>query len=360
MPNHNEKIRVSADRLHRFSVNCLTSAGASQSDAEIVSETLIVTDLRGVESHGVARLRRYVEGLATGKIKANPKIKVIAESPATAVIDADNGLGQPAAVSAMDIAIAKARNVGVGFATVRHTNHFGIAAYYALRAVKQNMLGIAISNASPQVAPTFGAEPMYGTNPIAVALPTGGKAPFVLDMATSIVPRGKLERMKRTGQTMPNGWAINPDGEDATEIGELITGLKQRKGYALLPLGGKGETFGGHKGYGLGLLVDLLCGPFAGAAWGRHVYGSKGADLGQCFVAINLDSFRAKKEFEEESSQLIDEICAARKLEKSDRIYIPGEKEQEEVEQSSSSGVPLTLEVYNDLLALGLEHQMIL
>jgi LDH2 family malate/lactate/ureidoglycolate dehydrogenase len=360
MANNNETIRFSADRLHSFAVSCLVSAGASQREAEIVADTLVATDLRGIESHGVARLRRYVDGLRKGTINAKAALKIIAESPATAVIDADNGLGQPAAVTAMDTAITKAKNVGIGAVAVRHTNHFGMAGYYAMRAVEQKMIGIAISNASPQVAPTFGAEPMYGTNPVAVAIPTDGRLPFVLDMATSIVPRGKLERMSRAGQTMPSGWAINPDGDDATEITQLIEGLKHRRGHALLPLGGKGETFGGHKGYGLGLLVDLLCGPFAGAAWGRHVYGARGANLGQCFVAISVDAFRSRDEFLSESSQLIDEIRTARKLEGASRIYIPGEKEGEESQERSSLGIPLNLTVYNDLQALGLEHKVTL
>jgi L-2-hydroxycarboxylate dehydrogenase (NAD+) len=360
MANSDELIYVSANRLHSFSVSCLVSAGASHLEAGIVADTLVATDLRGVESHGVARLRRYVEGLQKGKINAKSQLKIIAESPASAVIDADNGLGQPAAVRAMDIAIAKAGNVGLGAVTVRRTNHFGIAGYYALRAVEQNMIGIATSNASPQVTPTHGAEPMYGTNPIAVAIPTGGKTPFLLDMATSIVPRGKLERMKRAGQTMAPGWAINPEGGDATEITELIEGLKERRGYALLPLGGRGEAYGGHKGYGLGLLVDLLCGPLAGAAWGRNVYGVSGANLGQCFVAINVDSFRSQKEFAAESNRLLNEMRAARKLDASNRIYIPGEKEHEESERRRSAGIPLTAAVYDDLQALGLEHKVTL
>jgi L-2-hydroxycarboxylate dehydrogenase (NAD+) len=348
-------IRIPSELLREFALRCLISAGASDADARIVADTLIVTDLRGIDSHGVARLKRYVEGLKSGKINARAQIRMVYEKHGTAVLDAGNGLGQPAAVYAMDLAIAKAKSVGIGAVAVQHTNHFGIAGYYALQAVAQNMIGIATSNASPQVTPTHGAEPMYGTNPIAVAIPTGEARPFVLDMATSTVPRGKLQRMRRENRPIPRGWAIDPAGDDITDLDELIDGLKNRRGHALLPLGGRGEVYGGHKGFGLGLLVDLLCGPLAGAAWGRHVYGAQGANLGQCFVAVDISAFRPLDEFERDSGQAINEMLAAKKAEGAERIFIPGDKEHEEFQRRQRLGIPLRAAVYDDLKALAAE-----
>ena len=352
-PEHTQT--VPGDRLRRFIRECLLSVDAVESEAAIVADALVSTDLRGVESHGVARLRRYVDGLRRGTINRSPQLRVVSESPATVLLDADNGLGQPAGTKAMDLAIAKSAAAGVGVVAVRKTNHFGMAAYYAMRALESGMIGIAISNASPQVAPTFGAEPMYGTNPMAIAIPTSRSVPFVLDMATSTVPRGKLERMHWHGEAMPIGWAVDPSGAPTTDLPGLIEGLKRRSGHALLPLGGGGDVYGGHKGFGLGLVLDLLCGPLAGASWGRHVYGPSGADLGQWFIAMQVEAFRPRDEFLEEAERLLVEIRATRRATDAARIFIHGEKEAEETARRKQFGIPLPSRVWSDLTALSQE-----
>ncbi|PGH72157.1 malate dehydrogenase [Bacillus thuringiensis] len=349
MEIRDEQTYVFADELHRFVREILTKVGVTENDAGIVADVLNAADLRGIDSHGIARLRRYVDGIRHGKIEAHSHTVTLLNGPATVALDACNGLGQPAAVTAMRMAIAKAEEFGIGMVTLRRSNHFGIASYYAMMALEHGMIGIATTNASPQVAPTFGAQAMYGTNPIAVAIPTGGPTPFVLDMATSTVPRGKLERLQREGSTIPQGWAIDGDGFPITNLKELIKGLVERREYALLPLGGMGELFGGHKGFGLGLLVDLLCGPLTGSAWGRHVYGPNGANLGQCFIALRPDCFRMHEEFKQDSEQLLHEIRSARKIQGQEIIYIPGDKEAKEAERRRDMGIPLKNTVLQEL-----------
>jgi LDH2 family malate/lactate/ureidoglycolate dehydrogenase len=342
MANHVNRTIYAADRLHRFAKACMLAAGALEEDATITADVLVAADLRGKDAHGVARLTRYAEGVRDGKINGRPKPRVIQESAATVFIDADNGLGQPAAVRAMDLAIKKAGEAGIAAVGLRNTNHFGIAGYYAARARERGMIGFATSNATPQVAPTHGSLPMYGTNPIGIGLPTPDSVPFVLDMATSIAPRGKLERMVWNGIRMPAGWAVDPDGEETTDIEEVIAGLKGRKGHALLPLGGAGETLGGHKGYGLGLLVDLLAGGLMGSQWGRHVPGAEAAGLGQLLVALNVESFSSQETFEKNSEKLIEEIRSSPKAKGQDRILIPGERAAALAAEHEKNGIPIT------------------
>ena len=252
----------------------------------------------------------------------------------------------------MRSAVAKARRAGVAVVTVRRSNHFGIAGYFASIAARAGMIGIATTNASPQVAPTFGAEPMFGTNPFAVAMPTGGPADFLLDIATSTVGRGKLEVHQRRRAAIPDGWVIDSTGGYRTDVAELVEGLKTRRGYSLLPLGGAGETHGGHKGYGLALMADLLCGPLAGAAWGRHVYEASDANVGHCMIAIDVAAFTDPQRFRAESAQMSSELRAAQRAPGASRIFIPGEKEAEERAHRIHHGIPLTASVIADLEAL--------
>ena len=346
---------VSAAALEAFVVDCLATSGVERDQGQLVASALVAADLRGIDSHGVARLRRYVIGTRDGKIEPRRRVEVVQETPATALIDAGNGLGQPAAILAMETAIEKAETVGVGVVAVRHTNHFGIAGYYATLPLAKGLLGFATSNASPQVTPTHGAQPMFGTNPIAVALPCGEGDGFVLDMSTSVVPRGKLERLRREGAEISDSWAIDGDGNPITDLDGLIAGLIARAGLSILPLGGLGERNSGHKGFGLGLLVDLLCGPLTGSAWGRHVYGERGADLGQLFVALRVDCFRPLEDFQRDTRRLLAEIRAAKKAPDQVRIYIPGEKEAEAESLRGRQGIPLLPPVVADLEALGRE-----
>jgi L-2-hydroxycarboxylate dehydrogenase (NAD+) len=257
---------VWAEPLKDFCTQVFEKMGVPHDDAEVTSDVLVLANLRGIDSHGVARLKRYVDGLRDGVMLPRPKIEVVHETPTTALMDGGAGLGQPVGVRGMQLAIEKASEMGVGFVAVRNSNHYGIAGYYALMALENEMMGISSTNADVLVVPTFSRDALLGTNPIAVAAPAGQERAFVLDMATSTVPRGKLEVYDRMEKPIPLGWATDEQGIPTADAQQVLENFKARAGGGLLPLGGAGEEFGGHKGYGLALLVDILCGvlPLAG------------------------------------------------------------------------------------------------
>jgi LDH2 family malate/lactate/ureidoglycolate dehydrogenase len=330
-------------------------------DARITADVLVTSDLHGIDSHGVARLRRYVEGLRDGVMRAQPEVAVLAETSTTVLIDAGAGLGQPVSYRAMQRAIQKAKEHGSGFACVRNSNHFGIAGYYAMMALDEGCIGIAMTNAGPRVLPTFGREAMLGTNPLAVAAPAGCASPFVLDMATSTVAVGKLEIYDRLGKCLPLGWAMDEAGTAIVDANYARNRTGQPGGGGLLPLGGSGETLGGYKGYGLGLLVEILSGVLSGSAYADLV-SAKGPDgrpvspnLGHFFGALLVDAFRPFEEFAATMDDLQGRLRATPKAVGQDRIYIPGEKEYEHLALRSAEGIPLDSQVVEDLWAISEE-----
>lgn len=357
--NEETMIRVDADALGAFCVRVLECLGVQEEDARITADVLVGADVRGTHSHGVARLRRYVNGLRNGMMIAQPDVEVVAETQTTMLIDAGGGLGQPVSYRAMENAIEKAEAYGAGFATVRNSNHFGIAGYYAMMALDHDCIGMSLTNASVLVVPTFGRDAMLGTNPISVAAPAGEQRPFVLDMATSTVPRGKLEVYQRLEKPLPLGWATDEAGEASTDTSGVLKNLKDRSGGGLLPLGGVGELLGGHKGYGLALLVDVLCGVLPGAAYANLVYpeddegNTLPSAIGHFFGAWRVDAFRPVDEFKSAMDDLQRRLKDAPKAAGQDRIYVHGEKEYEAAAQNTRLGVPLNPKVADDLRALG-------
>jgi L-2-hydroxycarboxylate dehydrogenase (NAD+) len=360
MPQQIE-MRVQAEPLKNFCVQVFQKLDVPDDDARITANVLVEADLRGVDSHGVARLRRYVNGLRDGVMVAQPNVQVVAEAPATALIDAGAGLGQPVSYRAMEKAIHKAQDVGAGFVTVRNSNHFGIAGYYAMMALEHDCIGISMTNAAVLVVPTFGRDAMLGTNPIALAAPAGQEMPFVLDMATSTVPRGKLEVYHRLEKPLPMGWATDESGTPTSDAQRVLENFKQRAGGGLLPLGGAGELLGGHKGYGLALMVDVLCAVLSGAAYANMVYpkDAQGKPLpsaiGHFFGAWRVDAFRPVEEFKAAMDDLQQRLKSVPKAEGETRVYIHGEKEYEEAERRSHDGIPLNPKVAADLQAIGEE-----
>jgi len=292
---------------------------------------------------------------------ARPQEQVVRETPATALIDAGAGLGQPVSYRAMQMAIRKALEVGAGFVTVRNSNHYGIAGYYAMMALEHDCIGMSMTNADVLVVPTFGRNAMLGTNPIAVAAPAGEERPFVLDMATSTVPRGKLEVYHRLGKPMPLGWATDERGIATEDAGRVLENFKKRAGGGLLPLGGEGELFSGHKGYGLALWVDIFCAVLSGAAYADLVYPKTPdgkplpANLGHFFGAWRVDAFRPVEEFKTAMDDLQRRLKNTPKAEGATRIYIHGEKEYEETERRLREGIPLNPKVAADLQAIAAE-----
>ena len=351
--------RVQAELLKDFCVRVFQQMDVPDEDARITAGVLVAADLRGVDSHGVARLRRYKDGLRDGVMFAHPQVQVVTETPSTALIDAGAGLGQPVSYRAMERAIQKAQDVGTGFVTVRNSNHFGIAGYYAMMALEQDCIGISMTNAAVLVTPTFGRDAMLGTNPIAVAAPAGEERPFVLDMATSTVPRGKLEVYNRLEKPIPLGWVTDETGTPTDDAGRALVNFKERAGGGLLPLGGAGEVLGGHKGYGLGLWVDIFCAVLSGAAYSNLVYPKAPdgkplpSNIGHFFGAWRVDAFRPADEFKAAMDDLQRRLKSAPKADGQTRIYIHGEKEYEEAERRSREGIPLNAKVAADLRAIG-------
>jgi len=357
-------VRVQAQALAEFTARAFQKVNVSQEDARLTAEVLVAADLRGVASHGVAHLRRYVDGLRSGAIAARPQEHVVTETPSTATLDADNGLGQPVSCRAMRRAIQKAREVGVGFCNVRNSNHYGIAAYYAMLALEHDCIGLSLTNASPIVLPTFARRPMVGTNPISVAVPAGQARPYVLDMATSTVALGKYEIAERLGQSTPAGWALDVDGAPLTDAHAAMNKFRRRSGVGLLPLGGAGESHGGHKGFGLAVWVDVMCGVLSGAGYSNLISQRSPdnqplvANVGHFFGAWRIDAFRPVDEFKAAMDDLQQRLKSAPKVEGQARIYIAGEKEYEATERHLRDGIPLDPKLAADLEAIARELEV--
>jgi len=343
-------VRVDHRALTDFVVEVLQRFGVPKEDAVITSQNLVKADLRGIESHGVGRLKRYTDGLKNGAVRAHPNIRVVRESPVTALLDGDSGLGQVVSHKGMNLAIEKAEKNSVGLVGVRNSNHFGIAGFYGLMALEHDLIGLVMTNTRPLVAPTFSRQKRIGTNPICVAVPTSGKG-FVFDMATSVAPIGKLEVAKRLHEKVPLNWGIDPKGDVTDEPDSIYKG-------ALLPLGGLGEILGGHKGYGLAVVVEILSAMLTGSNWGMTVGETQGpgpANVGHFFGAIDPAAFMPLSEFKSRMEQLIKSLKSAEKVAGADEIYVAGEKSAYTEEVREKIGVALDHETIKMLRALSTE-----
>ncbi|HEX9018257.1 MAG TPA: Ldh family oxidoreductase [Anaerolineaceae bacterium] len=336
--------------LKNYAIRFFMQHGVSEENARISAEILVSADMRGVDSHGVIRLDTYYGSrLRAGLIDPKAPLTVLRETPATLALDAGTGLGQVAGYHAMQRAIEKAKVSGVAMVTVRNSNHYGIAGYYAMMALPQNMIGISFTNSQPLVAPTYGKTAILGTNPIAVAAPAGHNRPYVLDMATSIVPIGRITVYQKAGKPIPEGWGVDKEGQITTDPSAVLAGG------ALLALGGS-DVMRGYKGYGLSLMVDIFSGVLSGAATGKYV-GHKGenkpSDVGHFFAAVQIEAFRDLEDFKHDMDAMLDELKSAPKAAGQNRIYIHGEKEFELYERYEKEGVPLMDEVVNGLREIG-------
>ncbi len=353
--------RVSHIALKEFVIQVFVKMGVPVEDARVTADVLVAANLRGIDSHGVARTRRYVQGLRDGVMLATPEIQVVRQTPVTALLDGGAGLGQVVGHRAMRLAMEKAANAGVGFVAVRNSNHYGIAGYYAMMALEQDLISISMTNSATLVVPTFGRDAVLGTNPLSVAVPTGEERPFVLDMATSVVTRGKLEEYDRLEQPLLEGWATDERGIPTDDAARVLANMKEVLGGGISPLGGTGEELGGHKGYGLAFLVDILCGVLPGAAYASQVYpkdeGGKPlpSNIGHFFGAMQVDSFRPAQEFKASMDDIIQVLKSSAKAEGQERIFIHGEKEFEMAEQRMREGIPLHPKVVKDLRDIGEE-----
>lgn len=338
--------------LKAFTKAVLLKIGHSAQDAETAADVLLSADLRGVDSHGVARLSGYVRLWEADRVNPSPRIKIIHETPSTGVIDADRALGLVSGPQAMRVAMNKAKNVGTGWVSVKNSNHFGIAGYHAMMALEEDMIGIAMTNASPLVAPTFSLERLLGTNPIAVAIPAGKEPPFVADFATTTAANGKLEILQRKGEEAPLGWIQDEKGAGTKNPHAL------KNGGALLPLGGDVER-GSHKGYCLGAVVDIFSAVLSGANYGPWVppfvsflplpANPVGEGIGHFFGAMRIDAFRPAQEFKVHMDTWIDRFRNAQPIPSKEKVYIPGDPERAMEEVRVKEGIPLLPAVVKDL-----------
>ncbi len=346
----------SHEKLIDFCRAVFLKIGCTEDHAETAADVLVTADLRGVDSHGVARLSGYVRLWEIGRINAKPKIAVKHETPSTALVDGDKGLGLVVAPYVMRMAIEKAKAVGTGWIAVNNSNHYGIAGYHAMLALEHDMIGLTMTNASPHVAPTFCIERLLGTNPIAVAIPAGSEMPFVADFATTPAAYGKIENQQRKEEPVPLGWVQDADGNPTTDA------YATHKGGAMMPLGGDREH-GGHKGYCLGAIVDVFSAVLSGANYGPWVppfpaylpvpENPVGEGIGHFFGAMRIDAFRTSVEFKHHMDNWIRRFKTAKPAKGNDRVYIPGEPEVETVEKRKAEGIPLLKAVVKDLSELG-------
>ncbi len=338
--------------LRHFTESVFLKMGCPPADAQLAADVLLRSDLRGIDSHGVARLSGYVRLWEKERINATPDIKIMHETATTATVDGDRGLGLVVAPFAMKIAIEKARTYGSGWVAVKNSNHFGIAGYHALMAVAEDMVGISMTNASPLVAPTYSSERLLGTNPMCYAFPAGKYPPVVVDMATAAAANGKLEIAQRANLPIPEGWAQDASGNASTNPHQL------KEGGSLLPLGSD-KDHGSHKGYGLSATVDILSAVLSGANYGPWVppfvsfleppNDPVGEGIGHFFGAMRIDGFRPAQDFKDHLDNWIARFKSAKTIEPGKQVIIPGEPEYNYEAERKKNGIPLIDAVVNDL-----------
>jgi L-2-hydroxycarboxylate dehydrogenase (NAD+) len=343
----------SSEALREFSTRVFLHFGVSREDAGQAADVLVCADLRGIDSHGVARLHSYFDLLSVGRINPRAQIKILRSTPSTATVDGDNGLGLVVGPHANQIAMDLAEKSGSGWVSVCNTNHFGIAGYYVLKALERDLIGWAMTNSTKLVAPVWGAEPMFGTNPIAIAFPASDEPPIVIDMATSAVPLGKIDIALRKGTPIPLGWGVDRNGSGTTNPEDIVSGG------ALLPLGSDREH-GAHKGQCLAIMVDVLSCVLSGANWGPFAVPfalhneiparSVGKGIGHFFGAMRIDAFIEAEEFKKQMDDYIRVLRSTRPVPGTTGPLIPGDPERHEEQVRRREGIPLIAPVLEDLL----------
>jgi LDH2 family malate/lactate/ureidoglycolate dehydrogenase len=348
MPGVDGGIRFPADRLRAWSEQVFQKVGVAKDDAALLTDTLIEANFRGVDTHGVTRvLCTYVKRIQAGVMSPRTQLAVVRENASTALIDCKNSIGQVGAARAMRLAIDKAAKTGVAFVAVTHSNHYGTAAYWAMMAPEHGMIGFSSTNAPATVAPTGGRTAMLGTNPFAIAIPAGQEQPMVLDLATTVVARGRVMLYAKQNKPLEPGWAFDERGVPTTDPHAALKGL-------LAPIGG-------YKGYGIALAIDLLCGVMTGSSYGSHFPGfladnmKEPTDVGSVFAAINVESFMDLPEFRASMDKALREMKNSERAEGVPRIYIPGEIELETKADRVKHGIPIPEPIVNDFVALGQE-----
>lgn len=350
-----KQVHVQTESLIAFCQAIFEGLGLSQEDALAAADVLVAADARGIPSHGVARLWRYVNGLKAKVMLPDAPVEVLMDTPTSLVLDAHGAMGAPISVRAMRAAIEKAKTSGAAFACVRDSNHFGIAGYYALMAMREDMLGLAMTNTAALGVPTFGRQVMFGTNPIAFAAPANEERGFVLDMATTVVTRGKIEVYDRLEKPLPSGWAVDKTGQPARDARSLLDDMWHRIGGGIMPLGGDGELFSGYKGFGLAIMVDILCAVLCGAPFGPGVAdtATSSGRVSHFLGAIRVDTFRDPDAFRQDMDRLLRGLRECPPAEGAERVYFAGQKEFEAEDESLQRGVPVLSKTYDQIKGIG-------
>jgi len=355
--NSDNIVWVDFDSLENFMVDVFIGIGVPEEDARICADVLITSDKRGIDSHGIGRLKPiYYDRIKAGIQSPKTEIEIVQDGPTTAVIDGHNGMGQVIAKRSMTLAIEKAKKMGLGMVAVRNSTHYGIAGYYDLMAIKAGMIGITGTNARPSIAPTFGIENMLGTNPLTFGMPSDEEFPFVLDCATSITQRGKIEFYGRAEKEIPPGWVIGEDGKTRTDTHQILQDLKTGKA-ALAPLGGIGEEMAGYKGYGYATVVEILSAALQNGKYLKMLSGVEEGkpapiNLGHFFIAINISSFIDLESFKKITGDILRSLRASKKAPEAERIYTAGEKEYLAWLERKDKGAPINKNLQQQILTL--------
>lgn len=337
---------VSCKEYKSLVKNIFQAFGFSKKESEQITDVLLWADLFGVESHGISRILKYFNLLKEGVVDVKAVPEKIFETKISSVYDAKSAMGQIIAKKAMDEAIKKAKANGIGLVEVRNSNHYGIAGYYALMAAKEELIGISMTNTVAIMVPTFSAEALLGSNPIAIAVPTE-KEPFLYDGATTVITRGKLELYKKLGKQMPFEWAVDENGEVSHDPAEVLECISNKRGGGILPVGGAGEEQAGYKGYGYAMICEILTSVLAGGV--SSIHKKDVGDTSHCFYAVDPGIFGDKKAIKKRLTEFIKEIHAAKKAVGQTHIYVPGEKEFNRAKERKENGIPVNVKTINEL-----------
>ena len=346
-------VYIDVETLENFMRDVFIGLGVPKDDAVIIAEVLIASDIRGIDTHGIQRCKMYFDRIKAGIYEVKTKIDIIKDGPTTALWDGNCGMGHVIAYKAMKTAIEKAKNYGLGSVAVRNSTHFGIAGYYSLMAIKEGMIGLAVTNARPSMPPTFGVEPMLGTNPLTVGAPTDENFPFLIDCATTIVQRGKVELYNRINKPLPDGVVITDEGKTETDPAKILEDMGKGKA-ALLPLGGRGEGTSGYKGYGYATLVEILSAALQDGIYLKDTIGivedgQKRLKVGHFFLAINIEGFIPLETFKKTAGNIMRGLRSSKKEPSEKRIYTAGEKEYNAEIDRRKNGIPLNQSLQKDI-----------
>ena len=333
-------VYIQEEKLNAFCQDAFEGFGFSPEEAGIIKDVLMMSDMYGIQSHGMQRVVRYHKGIEKGLIDIKAKPEVVFETPVSAVVEGHDAMGQLVGHFAMELAIKKAKESGIGIVSARNSNHYGIAGYYADLALKEGLIGFSCTNSEAIMVPTFARKAMLGSNPIAFAMPAEPYN-FFFDASTTVVTRGKLEMYNKLGKELPNGWALNKDGKASQNAAEVLGNISDHVGGGIMPLGGNTEQLGSHKGYGYGMLCEIFASIFSQGGTSNKCMTGGRSNICHGFMAINPAIFGNPEEVKKHFSTFLQELREAPKAEGAERIYTHGEKEAEAIEVCRKEGVPV-------------------